>query len=195
MIARAPQAAARLVAIGGSAGAPGALLRLLPALDPGLDAAVAVVVHVGADGPDLLASILARLSPLPVELARERTPARAGVVHVAPAGYHLLVERDGCFALSVDEKVCCSRPAIDVLFASAADAYGGAAAGVLLTGASSDGAQGLRRIRRRGGLALVQEPSEAEVDVMPRAALDLGGADLCAPLAELAVRINGFGGR
>lgn len=185
----------RLVVIGGSAGGPAALLRLLPALDPGLGAAVAVVIHVGADGPDLLPSILDVTAALPVMLAAERLPVVAGIIYIAPSGYHLLVGRDRRFALSVDEKVCSSRPSIDVLFKSAGEAYRGAVAGVLLTGASSDGAEGLGRIRELGGLALIQDPAEAEVDTMPRAALDRAGADLCAPLAALAARINGFGRR
>lgn len=187
--------ATRLVVIGGSAGGPGALLRLLGRLDPELDAAVVVVIHVGADGPDLLPSVLATASALPVTLASERLPVVSGVVYVAPSGYHLLIGRDRRFVLSVDEKVCCSRPSIDVLFKSAGEAYRRAVAGVVLTGASSDGAEGLRRIRELGGLALIQEPAEAEVDTMPRAALDRAGADLCAPLAALAERINGFGRR
>jgi len=187
--------AERLVVIGGSAGGPAALLRLLPALDPELDAAIAIVIHVGADSPDLLPSILEATSALPVKLATERLPVVSGIVCIAPSGYHLLVGQDRCFALSVDEKVCFSRPSIDVLFKSAGEAYRGAVVGVLLTGASSDGAQGLKRIRELGGLALIQEPAEAEVDTMPRAALEQAGADLCAPLAALAARINGFGRR
>lgn len=187
--------ARRAVVIGGSAGAPAALMKLLPALDPDLDAGVVVVVHLGPDSPDMLPTILDAASALPVVLAGERNPVVSGLVHVAPSGYHLLVGRDRHFALSADEKVCCSRPAIDVLFNSAAEAYAGSLAGVLLTGASGDGAEGLRRIRELGGLALVQEPAEAEVDTMPSAAIAQAGADLCAPVAVLAARINGFGRR
>lgn len=185
--------ARRLVVVGTSAGGPAALQRLLPALDPDLEAAVVVVVHVGSEGPDLLPAILGRSSALPVVLATERHPIASGLVHFAPSGYHLEIGRDRRFSLSVDAKVCYSRPSIDVLFASAAEAYKERVAGVVLTGASRDGADGLKRIRELGGLALVQEPSEAEVDTMPLAALECAGADVCGLMRALAERINLFG--
>lgn len=187
--------ASRAVVIGASAGAPAALRQLLPALDPDLDAAVVVVVHVGLEGPDLLPSLLDATSALPVVLAEERNPAVSGLVQLAPSGYHLLIDRSRHFAISADEKVCYSRPSIDVLFMSASEAYQDALAGVVLTGASSDGADGLKRIRELGGVALVQAPSEAEVDTMPRAALERAGADFCGPLMLLAAHINGYGRR
>ncbi|MDQ0505745.1 chemotaxis protein CheB [Xanthobacter agilis] len=176
--------------IGASAGGPGALQRLLRRLDPALPAAVVVVNHVGADGPDLLADVLARRSALPVVLARERMPVTAGRVHVAPSGYHLQIEPGRYFSLSVDPKVCFSRPSIDVLFETAARAYQKSLIGVVLTGASSDGAEGLAHIRQWGGQALVQAPDDAEVPTMPRAALERAGADLCAPIEALADHIN-----
>lgn len=185
--------ARRAIAVGASAGGPAALLELLPALDPALDAAVIVVLHVGAEGPDLLPSLLDPRSALPVVLARERRPLLPGVVHFAPSGYHLEVERDRRFSLSADARVCYSRPSIDVLFMSAAAAYGADLAGVVLSGASSDGAAGLAMIRDLGGLALVQTPTDAEIDTMPAAALARAGADLCAPVAGLAQRLSLFG--
>lgn len=187
------QPAPRAIVIGASAGGPPALGRLLAALDPLPDVGIAVVNHVGADGPDMLPAILARLSGRRVVLAQERCPLAGGLVHIAPSGYHLEVGRDRRFSLSVDPRVCYSRPSIDVLFASAAEAYGDALAGVVLTGASSDGAEGLKRIRELGGRAFVQEPSEAEVDTMPLAALQRAGADLCAPLVSLAEALTAFG--
>ncbi|MFS8036804.1 chemotaxis protein CheB [Xanthobacter sp. AM11] len=187
--------ARRAVVIGASAGGPSALQRLLPDLDPDLDAAVVVVVHLGPDGPDLLPSILDASSALPVVLAEERRPVVSGLVQVAPSGYHLLVDREWHFNLTTDERVCYSRPSIDVLFKSAGEAYQDLVAGVVLTGASSDGADGLRRIRELGGVALIQEPAEAEVDTMPRAALERAGADFCGPLALIAARINRYGRR
>lgn len=187
--------ASRAVVIGASAGGPSALGRLLAALHPALDAAVVVVNHVGAQGPDFLPNVLGRHSALLTTLARERCPVLAGVIHIAPSGYHLEIDRDRKFSLSVDPRVCYSRPSIDVLFASAAEAFGEALAGVVLTGASNDGAQGLKRIRELGGLAYVQAPSEAEIDIMPRAALQHAGADLCAPLEAIAAALNVFGGR
>lgn len=178
------------VVVGTSAGGPSALKTLLSRLDPKLTAAVVVLNHIGPTGPDLLPEILAQFCPLPIRLAQERTPVESGVVHIAPSGYHLLVERDHTFSLSVDPKVHFSRPAIDVLFISAAAAYGPALAGLVMTGASRDGATGLSEIRKAGGYAMVQDPQEAAFATMPQSAIDISGAELCAPLIAIAERIN-----
>jgi two-component system chemotaxis response regulator CheB len=178
------------IAIGCSTGGFGALKRLLGALDRRLRQAIIICSHTSADAPDMLAELLGRHSALPVTEARERCAARPGVVHVAPAGYHLLLEPDRRFALSIDPPVHFSRPSIDVLFDSAARAYRDALVGVLLTGASVDGAGGLADIRRHGGVAVVQDPDDAEAATMPRAALELAGADHCLPLAQIAPLLN-----
>ncbi|MGU3496058.1 chemotaxis protein CheB [Xanthobacteraceae bacterium A53D] len=178
------------VVIGASAGGPSALQVLLAHLDATFRGPVVVVNHLGAEGPDLLADILAKDCRLPVVTAQERTALRPGVVHVAPSGYHLLIEKDHRFAISMDEKVAFSRPSIDVLFTSAADAFGSDLVGVVLTGANADGADGLQTIRRAGGLAFVQDPEEAAVPTMPAAALARAGADYCGSLANIADRIN-----
>ncbi len=178
------------VVIGTSAGGPLALQQLLSALDPHLKAAIVVVNHVGPNGPDLLADMLAPFCPLPVRLAKERIPVEPGMVHIAPSGYHLLIEPSRCFSLSVDPKVHFSRPAIDVLFQSAAHAYGAQLAGAVLTGASQDGTEGLAEICRMGGHAVVQDPQEATFTIMPQSALAVAGVELCAPLAVLAEHIN-----
>lgn len=177
------------IVIGCSAGGLDALKPLLRALDPTLPQAVIVCSHSGDQG-SLLGELLARHSPLPVREAHERWPVQAGVVHLAPAGYHLLIERDRRFAYSVDAPVHYSRPSIDVLFESAADAFGAGLIGVMLTGASADGAYGLARIRAAGGLAVVQDPTEASAAAMPQAALDRAGADHCLPLAQIAPLLN-----
>lgn len=180
----------KAIVIGASAGGPAALQLLLARLEPDLAAAVIVLSHVGAHGPDLLADILAPACPLPTRIAQERTAVAPGVVHIAPSGYHLLIERDHTFSLSADPKVHFSRPAIDVLFESAATAYGSALAGVVLTGASRDGATGLARIREAGGYAMVQDPQEAAFATMPQSAVEVAGAELCAPLIIIAEHIN-----
>ena len=163
---------------------------LLAGLDPALPASVILVCHTGAADVSLLCELLARNSALPVEEAREREWPRAGVVHVAPSGYHLHVERSRRFALSVDPKVCYCRPAIDVLFESAAPCWRRQLIGVVLTGANEDGARGLKAVREHGGIGIVQLPAEAEVATMPEAALRVAGADHVLPLAQIAVVIN-----
>ena len=178
------------IVIGCSAGGLTALEQLLAALDPALPQAIAVCCHTGSSTVDLLCELLGDHASLPVVEARERERLEGGIIHVAPSGYHLLVEASRRFSLSVDERVSFARPSIDVLFDSAAEAYRDTLIGIVLTGANRDGAEGLSQIRRLGGVAIVQDPAEAEVPAMPRAALDLAGADHCLPLAAIAPLLN-----
>ncbi|TRW91206.1 chemotaxis protein CheB [Candidatus Methylobacter oryzae] len=181
-----------MVAIGCSAGGLDALRTILKALPADFSLPVIVVAHTPPDNSYLLPSLLGAVCKLPVSEAREREPALTGHVYVAPPNYHLLIEQHRHFALSVDDRVCYVRPAIDVLFAAAADVYGEFLAGVVLTGANSDGAEGIKAIKRRGGLTLVQDPKEAYADTMPQAAIDTGAVDQVLPLAALAERICGL---
>lgn len=178
------------IAIGCSAGGLAALQCVLPALDRRLAVPVVVCCHTGSADVSLLVELLARVSALPVVEAAERAPADPGVVHVAPSGYHLLVEPNAHFALSVDARVTYARPSIDVLFETAADTWQSGLVAVLMTGANSDGAMGLRAVRAAGGYAVIQEPATAVSDVMPLAGLDIAGADACLPLEHIAQRLN-----
>lgn len=178
------------IAMGCSAGGLAALQCVLPALDPRLAVPVVVCCHTGSADVSLLVELLARVSALPVVEAAERAPADPGVVHIAPSGYHLLVEPNAHFALSVDARVTYARPSIDVLFDTAASAWQAGLVAVLMTGANSDGALGLRAVRAAGGYAVVQQPEDAFSDVMPRAGMDIAGADACLPLDQIAKRLN-----
>ena len=167
-----PPGRCSLVVMGASAGAVEALSAILPALPAGFALPILVVVHLPPDKRSALPELFAAKSRLRVKEAEDKEPIEAGFVYFAPPNYHLLVEREGCLSLCGDEPVLYSRPSIDVLFESAADAFGGAVAGVVLTGGNSDGAKGLRAIQRAGGLAIVQDPETAEVPAMPAAALE-----------------------
>ena len=183
--------AVQAIVIGGSAGGFSALQRLLAGLDARLPAAVIVCCHIAADSDAaLFAQLLGTHCTLPVTAARERAPILGGTVHVAPGGYHLLLEHDRHFALSVDPPVSFARPSIDVLFDCAAEVYGPHAVGVVLTGANADGAEGLRRMRERGATAVVQDPASAEAARMPQAALDRAGADHCLALDAIPALLN-----
>ena len=162
----------KAVVIGASAGAVQALLAVLPALPPSFSLPVLVVVHVPPDRDNVLAPLLQAKCRLPVKEAEDKEPIVGGVVYFAPPDYHLLVETDGCVALSTDDPVNYSRPSIDVLFESAADAYGAGVIGVVLSGANHDGAAGLRAVLDAGGSAIVQDPAEAFATAMPDAALE-----------------------
>jgi two-component system chemotaxis response regulator CheB len=177
-----------VIAIGASSGALAALKIVLRALPHGYPHAVIAVTHARPHQIQM-AELLAPSSAIPVVEAQSRAAVAPGAVHLAPPGYHLLVERDLRFALSVDEKVAYSRPSIDVLFESLADACGNRAIGVILTGANEDGARGLAAIRAAGGIALVQDPREARAPQMPEAALRIAGADFTLRLRELGLQL------
>jgi len=176
--------------MGCSSGGVRALRTLLAGLSPNIGVPLIVTCHLGDEDPDLLSGVLDSTSALPVREALERQRPVAGMVHLAPSGYHLLVEPDGRFALSADARVRYSRPSIDVLFDSAARCYGRALVGVLMTGANDDGADGLKTLRERGGVAIVQSPDDAETPFMPAAGIERAGADHVVPLADIAPLLN-----
>ncbi|MCJ8143904.1 chemotaxis protein CheB [Ancylobacter sp. A5.8] len=161
------------VVIGASAGALEALSAILPSLPAGFRLPVMVVVHVPADKRSVLAELFQNKCQIEVREADDKEPVVGGTVYFAPPDYHLLVEMDRTLSLSSDEPVLFSRPSIDVLFESAADAYGAALIAIVLTGANQDGAQGLCAVAALGGIALVQDPDEAFASAMPEAAINL----------------------
>lgn len=171
--------------IGGSSGALEALTVILPALPTG-GAPVAIVIHLPPQRPSRLVEVLGVHTALPVREAEDKEALAPGVVYVAPPGYHLLIERGGTFALSADAPVHYSRPAIDVLFESAADSYRGRLAGVVLSGANADGAEGLATIKRAGGRTAVQAPEDALARAMPEAAIARSAPDHVLRVTELA---------
>jgi two-component system chemotaxis response regulator CheB len=164
--------AVELVAIGASWGGLQAVELVLENLPPDFGAAVVIAQHRQGqtEQEERLSSLLDAHCALTVVEAEDKAALTAGTVLVAPADYHLLVEHESV-ALSVDPPHNFSRPSIDILLTTAADAYGERAAGVVLTGANSDGAEGLARIAARGGPAIVQDPATAARREMPEAAL------------------------
>jgi two-component system chemotaxis response regulator CheB len=163
--------APKAIAIGGSAGGIDALRIVLPALSRSSPVVVLVVLHVTADMRADRWSLVFSGCEWRVREAEDKERAEPGTVYIAPADYHLLVDRSGILSLSADAAVNHSRPSIDVLLESAAWAFGSKLLGVVLSGASSDGAEGLREIQRAGGLCWVQSPDDAAATLMPRAAL------------------------
>lgn len=163
--------AVQAIAIGASAGAVQALLKILPALPADYPVPVLVVVHVPSDRGNALVSLCDSNCRLAVKEAEDKEQAVAGTIYFAPSDYHLLVEKNGTLALSMDELVNHSRPAIDVLLETAADAFGPRLVGIVLTGANHDGAAGLRAVSEAGGVAIVEDPASAATPAMPAAAL------------------------
>ena len=178
-----------LIAVGASWGGLEAIGRVLEGLPEGFATPLVVIQHRGADSAhEPLQRLWGRRSSLAIDEVQDKDRLRQGVVHVAPADYHLIVE-PGRLALSVDERVHYSRPSIDVTFETAADSYGERLVAVLLSGANADGAAGLRQVALRGGCTVVQDPSTAEQPVMPRAAIEAGAAKLVLPLDRIAPQL------
>jgi len=176
-----------LIVIGGSAGAIEALLALVPALPDDVVTPIAIALHLGANQRNLVPELLRKVTRRTVVEAEDKQLIEPRFIYVAPPNYHLLVERTGTLALSVDDVVNFSRPSIDVLFESAADAYRTRCTGVLLSGANEDGARGLQRIADAGGRAYVQAPASACQPTMPDAGLRrLGPRARVFPIPELA---------
>ncbi|MHA6718448.1 chemotaxis protein CheB [Sphingomonas sp. RS6] len=179
-----------MVVIGGSAGAIQALLTLLPALPANFPGAILIVVHVPPDHDHMLAPLFAQHCAMRVCEAEDKQRPEPGSIYFAPANYHLLVERDGSMALSADDPINHSRPSIDLLFESAADALRSQLTAVLLTGANPDGAAGLAAVARTGGTPIVEDPETAQVPTMPAAGLAACPDALRLPLEAIAPHLR-----
>ena len=183
------------IVIGASAGGTIALQKILPFLPVEFPMPVIIAQHLHPlqDGAAIIHYNGG--GALIVKDADEKESLHAGFVYFAPPNYHLLIEDDHTFSLSVDAKVHYTRPSVDVLFESAADAYGTGLIGIILSGANQDGADGLLRIKQKGGLTVVQDPQDAEVSYMPQTAVETARPDhiltadeICKFLIELTLQ-------
>ena len=184
----------KAVVVGVSTGGVSALKFLLGALPANFAVPVLVVTHITPDSDDGLAVLLNTLSCIRVKEADEGEIIQSGTVYLAPANYHLLIERKGIIALSIDPLVNFARPSVDVLFESAAEVYENTLIGIILTGAGNDGSKGLLKIMKHGGLTIVQDPADAEMGSMPKSALQLLKADHVLSLKnipELLIELTG----
>lgn len=180
------------VAIGVSTGGVQALKTLLGQLPADFPLPVLIVQHISPDAGDGMAKLLDGLCGIRVREADEQERIAPGTVYLAPPNYHLLVEKGGVLALSADPPVSYARPSVDVLFEAAAAVFGTGLIGVVLTGANYDGARGVKAIKQRGGIVIVQEPADAVAPQMPEAALAAVAVDHVARLdamAELLLRL------
>lgn len=179
-----------VIAIGASAGGIPALMALAAALPSDFPAPILVCQHLQRDRPTQLPALLGYRTRLRVMLAGDGQRPESASIYIAPPNRHLLVKGDGRLGLSDDERVNFCRPSADILFRSVADVYGARAIAVVLTGFGRDGAQGIRAIQRRGGLAIAQDEGSSEAFDMPLAARDFGGADLVLPLRQIAAALQ-----
>ncbi|YAF97084.1 MAG: chemotaxis protein CheB [Nodularia sp. CChRGM 3473] len=175
----------KIVLIGTSLGGLSALKIILGNLPADFLVPIVIVQHRHKNSDNTLEGLLQEQSCLPIKEVEDKDKILPGHVYLAPADYHLLIE-PGYFALSTDEPVSYARPSIDVLFESAADIYAEQVIGVILTGANHDGAQGLKKVKERGGITIVQKPTTAESSIMPQAAISAVTVDGILSLAEIA---------
>jgi two-component system, chemotaxis family, protein-glutamate methylesterase/glutaminase len=178
-----------IVVIGTSWGGLHAVRELVGKLPASFGLPTVLVQHRHRESDHLLSTLLQERTRLRVAEVEDKAPIERGTLFVAPADYHLLIDR-GFFSLSTDPPVRYSRPSIDVTFYSAADAYGPEAIGVVLTGANSDGSRGLRRIFDRSGVALVQDPTTAESPTMPSAAIRCVPEATVQQISDLALTLG-----
>lgn len=167
-----------LLVIGGSAGSLSVFMKIIPELKLSMDLAVVAVFHRKPSEDDMLVEVLASKTEYLVKEAEDKDEIKAGVIYVAPAEYHLLLEKDKTLSLDVSEKVNYSRPSIDVTFETAAEVYKDALACVLLSGANADGVHGLQEAAHAGAYIIVQDPATAEVPFMPQRAMESITVDL-----------------
>jgi len=183
-----------VVVIGVSSGGMEALNILLPSLSENFTLSVIIVQHQHPHSDNFLVRDLGEKCQITVKQANEKEQIKPGVVYIAPPNYHLLIEDDKTFSLSVSERVNYARPSVDVLFETAADVYRDQLIGIILTGANNDGSQGLKKIKESGGLAIVQDPTTAEVDLMPKAAIEATEVDYVLSLQNIGLLLNSIKG-
>jgi len=173
------------IVIGTSAGGLQTLTMLLGDLPPDYPLPIVIVQHRSRDQRNLMEEVLQTKCRIRIRQAEEKEKVNAGTVYIAPPDYHLLIEKDITFSLSSDEYVRYSRPAIDVLFESAARAYRNRLVAVVLTGSSDDGSAGVRTVKELGGFTIAQKPEEALFSIMPAAAIRTGKVDKIMDIASI----------
>jgi two-component system chemotaxis response regulator CheB len=179
-----------IVVMGVSSGGMVALSIIIPMLSKDFTLPVVIVQHQHPHADDFLVHYLNEKCELSVKHAEEKEPIEPATVYLAPPNYHLLIEQDRTFSLSIAERVNYARPSVDVLFETAADAFGANTIGIILTGANNDGSQGLKMIHNCGGLTIVQDPATAEATEMPRTAIAATKVDHVLPLADIGRLLN-----
>ncbi|WP_461079598.1 chemotaxis protein CheB [Spirosoma flavus] len=180
----------QMLLIGGSTGSIEVLIQLLPALKAPLSFALVLVVHRKNTADSTLVNLLSLKTAIPLQEVDDKDPILPGTIYLAPADYHLLIEKDMTFSLDDSEKINYSRPSIDVTFESAADVFGPSLIGILLSGANTDGTAGLNAIKKAGGVTVVQKPETAQVAFMPQQAIEGAPIDWVLDVREMEKFMN-----
>jgi len=180
----------KAVVIGGSAGSLSVLFELLPALKKDLRIALILVLHRKNSSDSALSTLLASKTLIPTKEVEEKEPVQYGCIYLAPADYHLLIEKDFTFSLDYSEKINFSRPSLDVTFESAADVFGSELVAIILSGANDDGTAGLSAVKQAGGFCIAQQPETAQMPFMPQHAIEHSEIDLILSVKGMADFIN-----
>jgi len=173
------------IVIGVSSGGMNALKFIFSALPADFCIPIIIVQHLSSRSDAEWIKLLNDKSNLAIKEADEKEKIETGNVYIAPSNYHLLIEKDKTFSLTIDERVNFARPSIDVLFESAAEAYKNKLIGIVLTGSNNDGAKGIKRIKELEGLVIIQDPETAESPTMPAFAIALIEADYILSLEKI----------
>jgi len=183
------------VFIGGSAGSIAPITTILSSLPVDFNLIITLVVHSSGGTKTSMREAIASNCRLTVTEISDKEIAKPNTVYLAPGGYHLYVENKNSYALSIDEKTHYSRPAIDVLFTSAAETYGKYCIAILLSGANEDGTEGLFNVKRHGGLTIVQSPESSQVSIMPQSAITRGVVNKILSPMEISQLLLEFNNR
>jgi two-component system chemotaxis response regulator CheB len=175
------------IVIGVSSGGMSALKYIFSALPAGFSTPIIIVQHMSARSDNEWIKLLNNKSNLTVKEADEKEKIVSGTTYIAPSNYHLLIEKDKTFSLTIDERVNFARPSIDVLFESAAEAYKNKLIGIVLTGSNNDGAKGIKCIKELGGLTIIQDPETAESSIMPASAIAAVQPDYILSLEKIVL--------
>jgi two-component system chemotaxis response regulator CheB len=182
----------RVLMIGGSAGSLEGILKIIAVLPVNKHLTTVIIVHRKNESESILANLLSTRTTLKIKEVEDKEPMIDDTIYLAPADYHLLMENEKMFSLDYSEKVHHSRPSIDVSFESAAHVFGEAVMGILLSGANADGAEGLCKIQEAGGFTIVQDPASAEVDYMPKQAIEIMKPDKILNVDDIAIFLSDY---
>lgn len=183
----------KVLIIGGSAGSLEVLMKIFPKLSDIHSFAIVIILHRKNTEDTILEELIALKTTIPVQEVEDKVALQPGFIYIAPSDYHLLFEKNNLLSLDVSEKINFSRPSIDVAFESAAEVYGSALIGLLLSGANADGTQGLKAIKNNGGITVIQKPETALMEFMPNHAIRNTDPDYILDVEEMAgfiYRIN-----
>lgn len=180
-----------ILLLGGSAGSFKILFSIIKYIGPELNKVVIIVMHRKKNFASEVERLFAQNSLMPLKEVSDKDPIKRGSIYIAPANYHLLIEKNGYFGLDVSDAVWFSKPSIDITFESAADVYRDRCTAILLSGANQDGAQGLLKLKMAGSMTIAQDPKDAELAEMPREAINIGAADYVLNTREIYDLIKG----